>query len=94
MDYIEIMPRDKELELIDVAGPESKLGPYDCDFNDMLRVLHVLRLFTIHPLTARLAEQLWYAIENQRRRGGREAKGGGLLKRPALFVLIDLHVFC
>jgi len=26
MDYIEIIPRDKELELMDVAGPESKLA--------------------------------------------------------------------
>jgi hypothetical protein len=32
------------------------------------------------PLTAWLAKQLWYAIENQAPESGREAEGGGLLK--------------
>jgi hypothetical protein len=44
MDYIEIMPRDKELELIDVAGPESKLAEtavsqYPYEFESRLETL-------------------------------------------------------
>ena len=35
----------------------------------------------VHQMRTTLTKAVWYAIESERRRGGREAEGGGLLNR-------------
>jgi len=48
----------------------------------------------VHQLCTTLTRAVWQAVDSKRRRGGREAEGGGLLIHLDLFARTDFCLFC